>query len=311
MKLAFVVATKDRPADLRTLLASLVAQTRPIDQIVVVDASKEPVEAVFLEFPGLNTRYLRHSPPSAAGQRNRGVRSVDPNVDLVGFIDDDATLEPNAVEAMMGYWESATDDFGGVSFNIMNPPPVSGKWLKRSLVTERLGLYRSRTGQVAPSGWQTVMETVSETCLVDWLATGAVVWRRDILSKHSFDEYFEGYSYLEDLDFSYTVGKAFKLVVLAEAGYYHWPSSGGRGGSYHFGRIEVANRLYFVRKHKLSLWRCYVGIGVRIFLSLAGFALQARPSFLSRVAGNLVELCSRPFASSIAKKCKTSHCAET
>jgi hypothetical protein len=33
------------------------------------------------------------------------------------------------------------------------------------------------------------------------LPSGASVWRREIFDKFSFEEFFEGYSYLEDLDF--------------------------------------------------------------------------------------------------------------
>jgi len=41
-RLAFVVATKDRPEELRRLWRSLLAQTRRPDEVVVVDASAAP-----------------------------------------------------------------------------------------------------------------------------------------------------------------------------------------------------------------------------------------------------------------------------
>ena len=41
-KLAFVVATKDRPAELQRMWDSLVAQSRVPDEVVIVDASAHP-----------------------------------------------------------------------------------------------------------------------------------------------------------------------------------------------------------------------------------------------------------------------------
>lgn len=70
--ISLIVATKDRPDDLRKLLESLRRQIIRPAEIVIVDASHEPVELVVAEFPELTTRYLRHWPPSAAAQRNAG-----------------------------------------------------------------------------------------------------------------------------------------------------------------------------------------------------------------------------------------------
>ena len=49
--LTLVVATKDRPDDLRHMLNSLQNQTMPPEEIVLVDASSCPVEAILGEYP--------------------------------------------------------------------------------------------------------------------------------------------------------------------------------------------------------------------------------------------------------------------
>ena len=64
---------RQEPDDLRRLLESLRRQTAPPDEIIIVDASSEPVEPIIKEFPELAVRYLRHWPPSAAAQRNAGI----------------------------------------------------------------------------------------------------------------------------------------------------------------------------------------------------------------------------------------------
>ena len=298
MSIAFVVATKDRPGDLRTMLGSMADQSRRPDQVVIVDSSAEPVRSVAEEFGGLNVKYIHVDRPSASGQRNVGIRAVDGDMDLIAFLDDDAVLEAGSLEAMLDFWQTAPEGMGGAAFNWLNFQPTGGGWLKRSALCRWLGLYSPIKGQVMPSGWQTLAGVVSETTPVQWLPSGASVWRKEVFQRFCFDEFFDGYSYLEDLDFSYSVGRIYKLAVVAGAGFKHYPSPSGRSGMVLFGKVEVRNRLYFVRKHGLSVPRCYLGLVVRLLMTLAGaFSLRWRQN-LDRAWGNgiglLQSITSRP-----------------
>lgn len=269
------------------MLGSLFAQTRKPDQIIVVDASEPPVAEVARGMPGLNIVYSRHWPPSAAAQRNAGLQLVDKRATLIGFADDDTTFESNAFEAMLDFWRSAADDVLGASFNLLNYELPSGQPIKRSTFVNWLGLYASEPGAVARSGWQSIFGRTSATCYVDWLPSTAVLWRREVLSRTCFDEYFSGYSYLEDLDFSYGLSRRGKLAVVAEAGYCHYPSSHGRVSQRSFGRVEVRNRLYFVRKHGLSVMHCRCCIAIRAIMTLLNAVIKADPSQFSRLIGNI------------------------
>ena len=288
--MAFVVATKDRPEDLRTMLGSLAGQSRLPDQVVIVDSSAVPVQSVAEAFGELNVKYIHVDQPSASGQRNVGIRAVAEDMDLIAFLDDDAVLEPGSLEAMLDFWAAAPPEMGGAAFNWLNFQPTGGGWLKRSAACRWLGLYSPVNGQVMPSGWQTLSGIVSETTPVQWLPSGASVWRKEVFQRFRFDEFFDGYSYLEDLDFSYSVGRAYKLAVVAGAGFCHYPSRSGRSGMVRFGRVEVANRLYFVRKHGLSLWRCYLGLLIRMLMTLAGAFSRRWRQNLGRAWGNCIGL---------------------
>jgi hypothetical protein len=201
-------------------------------------------------------------------------------------------LEPGAMEAMLSFWENAPSDVGGAAFNWMNCPPRAGSWLKSSRMAFWLGLYSGRKGVVMPSGWQTIVGQVSETMFVEWLPSGAAVWRRGVFDNFRFDSWFDGYSYLEDLDFSYSVGKQYRLAIVADAGFRHYPSPSGRGAPYQFGKREVRNRLYLVRKHQLSVSRCYTGLFLRMLMTF-GRALRPRDTrhCLGRAWGNCVAIC--------------------
>ena len=286
-RISLIVATKDRPDDLRRLLESLRRQTVGPAEIVVVDASREPVEPVIAEFPELTTRYLRHWPPSAAAQRNAGIRACDPASTLIGFADDDTTFEPLAFANMLDFWKGAGPDILGTAFNFRNSPRRGYSFLKHSFLAERFGLYSARPGSVSLSGWQTVVGEVTETQFVEWLPSGASIFRLEVFDKGVFDEFFQSYSYLEDLDFSYTIGQVGRLAIVADAGFSHFPSPGGRVSARQFGRCEVRNRLYFVRKHGLSLTRCYMGIAIRLAISVCSGMVHLDTSLLLRALGNI------------------------
>ena len=91
--IAFVVATKDRPIDLHKMLQSLSDQTYIPNQIIIVDASKISVRSIVKNFQSLDIKYIYHPRPSAAAQRNIGIKAVNSNMALVGFLDDDVVLE--------------------------------------------------------------------------------------------------------------------------------------------------------------------------------------------------------------------------
>jgi len=291
LKIAFVVATKDRPEELQRLWQSLLIQSRMPDEVVVVDASARPSFLSGGEGVRPVLRFIRTAVASASRQRNVGLDAVGPDVDLVGFLDDDAVLEADAVEEMLRFWGMTGADVAGAAFNMTNHPPLDWPFLKRRPLIASLGLYSGRGGAVTSSGFQTMIGPVDTTVWTEWLPSGASVWRREIFSRIRFDEWFAGYSYLEDLDFSYRVGMTAKLAVVAPARYLHLPAVGGRGTGYAFGVREVLNRTHFVNKHAgLSLARCRAALGLRLVMSLAFAVREGKASYAARAFGNAVGL---------------------
>ncbi len=288
---ALIVATKDRPADLGRLLASLETQTTPPAQIVVVDGGTLSAEEVALSHRTLNIRYVKHRPPSAAGQRNRGIHEADRDIPFIGFLDDDTEFEADAMDRMVEFWRQAPPSMGGAAFNLMNHPPVFAQGLKSQAWAERMGLYSRTPGIVLPSGFHTMIGTVAEDLAVKWIPTTAAVWRRPVLMEFSFDEWFRAYGYIEDLDLSYRAGKKYGLAVIAAARYRHFPSPSCRVDHFSFGKKEVEVRLYFVRKHpEFSIARCRRALGVRMTMSFFLALRHMDVGYLKRAAGNFSAL---------------------
>jgi glycosyltransferase involved in cell wall biosynthesis len=288
---AVVIATRNRPAELRRLLRSLQDQTPRPGQVVVVDSSDQPERNLGREFQGLRLDYQHSRRRGAARQRNMGIKRVDRKIDLVGFVDDDAVLDRGALEQVRKFFMSAPPGIGGAALNLINHPDLDFRRLKASRLAKFLGAYSARPGTVSPSGFQTMIGSVDVDTFLDWLPSGAVFWRKGVLEKFEFDEWFEDYSYLEDLDLSYRVGKEYRLVVLSRAGHYHWPSASERLRGFKFGRKEVLNRLYFVRKNpEFSPGKAYLALFLRMLISLTFFLRRGDISFLYRSLGNVAGL---------------------
>jgi len=120
------------------------------------------------------------------------------------------------------------------------------------------------------------------------------LFRREVIDHNIFDEHFDSYSYLEDLDLSYTLSRTGQLAVVANAGFCHHPSPNGRISTRDFGRCEVRNRLYLVKKHRLSLARCYVGLLIRLAMSLGSGLMHPETGQLGRALGNVEEMIKPP-----------------
>lgn len=102
-----VIPTCDRPQSLRRALASVAAQSRRPDKVIVVNDGQERIENIVGEFSGrLAISVLRtehpYSGPSVA--RNLALDMLD--TPLVAFLDDDNLMWPRWVERATAFLES-------------------------------------------------------------------------------------------------------------------------------------------------------------------------------------------------------------
>lgn len=286
--LALVVPTKDRPEDLGRMLASLAAQTRLPDHVIVVDASDPPVEHVLANFSGLDIEYVRVFPPSLSVQRNAGMARLRKNATLAGYLDDDVVLEPGAVEAMLRFWESADANVGGAGFNIVNNP--APRWIA---LKHAFGIDSKHRGRMLASGFPTTICDVRSDLETDWLYGGATVWRRTVVETFPYDEWFVGTGFMEDVDYSFCVRSSYRLCVVANARLAHYSRPVRSDRQHLLGLWQVVNRMYFVRKNRdrglSTISATWATLG--LILLNSGLALtRADKNYLRRAIGNILGL---------------------
>lgn len=285
-KVAVVVPTKDRPRDLARMLGSVASQSHLPDQIIIVDGGDETVEDVVSKFPAMNIQYLRVYPPSLSRQRNAGMEAVDPSMTLAGYLDDDLVLESGAMETMLAFWEKAPPDVGGARFNIVNEEIPRGIRIKSLFAIES-----QQRGIVLHSGYQTSIGPASENRYARWLSGGVTLWRRQVIEKFSYDEWFQGTGYLEDVDYSYRVGKKYTLVVVANARVQHLSYPVRKERNYLLGKWQAINRMYFVKKNpEFSVPLFYWATLGQIMVNAGKSMAEWDSAGLRRALGNTVGL---------------------
>jgi glycosyltransferase involved in cell wall biosynthesis len=253
--LAFLIPTKDRPHDIENLLKSLAAQSIACGRVIIVDGGKS-IEALVAGYRDrLPVDYYPCQPPGQIRQRNLGIGKLDDTTALVGFLDDDLVLEPDALEKMIAFWNGAEPATAGVGFNIVNAPPARASFLARLLL-----MSSAEPGRVLRSGYNSRIDSINADLRTQWLGGGYTVWKREILHQYPQSDLKTRWAIGEDLRYSYPIGKAYPLHVCAAARVRHeyvYDQAPAQAIDRYRGRKSSLSIFYFVTLHEeLSRWAC-------------------------------------------------------
>ncbi|MDT7813206.1 MAG: hypothetical protein QOJ42_3122 [Acidobacteriaceae bacterium] len=223
-----VIPTFNRPHSLERSLDSLVAQNALPAQLIVIDGS--PAEDTRMVVDAWATAvgsqcevvYQQAFQLGAAEQRNQGVAiAAQP---FIWFFDDDILFESDCVKRL---WAAIKTDeaVGGVNAMITNQSYATPGRVTRTLFSLLDGKSRhSYAGKCIGPALNILPEddpNLPDVVQVEWLNTGCTIYRREALPSPPFDSHFTGYSFMEDVALSLTVGKKWKLRNARTARIYH------------------------------------------------------------------------------------------
>jgi GT2 family glycosyltransferase len=250
---SLIIITLRRPELLRQTLEALARQTRPLDEIVVVDNGPDPeTERVARD---LGARYVPEPRRGYGCARNRGL--AEARGDILYFLDDDCVAEPDWADMLHDSLSSGRADLAGGS-------RVSGR---RGLAA-RLE-YLSTDGPVLSPGLPAGSAR--------HLSTSNLIFRREVAERTGrFDE---SLAMCEDRDFTARAAAlGFRLRFEPAARVTHF-SSVDRAGEYlrrmrHYG---FGTSQYFAMRPEEPLARLFPrSPGARLlllpFLAAAGAA---------------------------------------
>ena len=96
MRVGVVIPTYNRAADLQRALKSVLSQTFPVTEIIVVDdGSTDNTEEVVAGF-GRNVRYIRQANAGPSAARNNGIRAT--TAEWIAFLDSDDWWMPEKIQ---------------------------------------------------------------------------------------------------------------------------------------------------------------------------------------------------------------------
>lgn len=286
-----VIATKDRPKQLRAVLSNLCRQTYSAKQVIVVDGSDHPDPSFIKQFSDLNIDYVRVYPPGLTKQKNASLTAVRPEITLIGFIDDDIVLEEHSLEAMMTFWENSSDNLAGAGLNLTNV--ARSRSLLKSLAKRLFFIDDMQFGKVLRSGLNTPIWNTATDKPVRWLGGGYTVWRKHVFDTFQFDEWYRGSGLGEDVNFSFQVGREYELAVVAKATATHSDHPTEAKEEFVLGKKQMTAWVYFVTGNPdLSLTMCLWGcVGTMLLNMVKGFS-SLNPKLVLRSLGNLIGLAS-------------------
>jgi GT2 family glycosyltransferase len=241
--IAVVLCTYHRPERARRLLASLALQTRPVDQLIVVDASRDAAtDEIAAAMPGLPwVSYWRVTEPlrGLTRQRNFGLMHVE--YDLVAYFDDDVELDRDCLRQMEQALLAQPELVGVGCFAEPWLAPTALWRLRRVL-----GIVPSLTpGSYTRSGMSVPWRFHAPTAEVvggDWLPGCAMMLKTEAAAKVRFDEALGGYGQAEDLDFSLRLRAEGRLAMAGAARCEHAHAPEGRPDAFRIGQMEIAHR---------------------------------------------------------------------
>lgn len=206
-RITAVIPTRNRPADLESAVASVYAQTRMPEKLLIIDqsperTSRERVEALAARHPGKLILNYVHDPAIKGLVHAKQVAAEKADGDLVCFLEDDLLLEPNYFAAVEQGFSAHPEMLGCCGLVTSMPPQPAGYLLlfhlfHRGIYADpRVGVHGHLKGENLP--------LIPSDCLSGGLSS----WRREVFTRVPFDIANEFFM-LEDMDFSKRASDAF------------------------------------------------------------------------------------------------------
>jgi GT2 family glycosyltransferase len=290
--ISIIIPTKNRKEDLLITLRSVIQQSCPPEEVVVIDQSQESCREGVLELfktsgNKLDLIYLWDKEiPGLAEARALGVKKS--GGEIVFFLDDDITLDRNCIENLLKTYEENPHlgGIGGVDTSWAN----KSLWLLLAKSIFTCGPLTGRRGGWFFTGWlpHYFHNRLTTPYPSWWLLGGIMSFKKHVVEEIGFDKQLVGHVFMDDVDLTFRASKKYCLVIDPKVRGYH------RGGMVaHYNTKEnyekrISGEWYFFKKNiektplniLLFLWSFLGRLLGALFVSLAQGTLDPLRGFL-------------------------------
>ncbi len=260
---------------LRKLLESLAGQSRPVDQVIVVDNGSTDDSAAVARGAGASVIELK-SNTGFSHAVNHGIRAAD--ADWIGILNNDVRLEPTWLENLLGKAEAGHAWFAtGKLLDSSGGGQIDGAF---DAICRGGCAWRCGHGRVDSPVWNQGRE-------IRFAPLTAAILKAQLFERVGvLDEEFE--SYLEDIDFGIRCATAgFGGIYVPEAVAYHQGSATLGGWHPDTVRRIARNQLLLIAKHYPPKWILRYGWPVVVAQALWGFTALSHGRFIAYLGGKL------------------------
>jgi hypothetical protein len=239
-RLAVVIATCNQIEYLNNLLESIKNNSQHPETVVVISSGINIDKVIGKYNQVVNIIHEHVNINSQSFQKNIGLEKIRTNHEFVLFLDDYFTLEDDFFARCYFKFKNLSEEVVGLGLKISNfkPEPITFPKL-------RLTIHNSskKAGHVTKSGIGVGYQENKNEIQTAWL-NALSIWRTYIFNEFKFAKMTSRYSAIEDLIFSYPIGKKCKLIYSIDL-------------TVHMQNREIAHDSYFYRAFYTNLHRRY------------------------------------------------------
>ena len=216
MNLAVLIATRNRPEQLNTLLISLRRSAKRISQVTIVSSGVDVSGVVNSHQTFIPINYFNSDISGQIAQKIKGIKLLPSNTEWAMFLDDDVIIPEYSINKLIDNYLTNSEYKGVAGFGLnLNNIELRRPRTLANLFLKIVGLHSDTPGAILKSGHAQKYLGTTETIYTQWL-NGLSVWRYDLLK--NYDPKFSGIDYAayEDVLFSYRVSKRNKLLFATD-----------------------------------------------------------------------------------------------
>lgn len=292
-RISIVIPTRDRPGGLSNLLSACLGQTYPPFEVVIVDDSpsgsaKTVFEAFSLKLKSLAStpKYVQGNSNGLTDSRNLGIGAC--RGDVILFLDDDTTLDQNALKTLAAFFGQNTSAIAVQPELIFSKDtPDSFPFLEKmeNAVHKALMLsYKKENTLVVRRSGMSVFPTRLTRPIFTQRLFGCCSYRRGVFDKMLFDTNLKRWGFMEDLDFSFRLYKMQprSLYAVPGAKIFHQASSQARLPRRIAIRMTVIHWFYVFFKDVyesslLNLFAFFWALAGNLIVDLIGLIIRKKP----------------------------------
>lgn len=216
--------------DLSPLLASLAAQSANPGEVIIALEEQPEEQPAYQALVELAEAYQQALPLTWVTRPTTDYRTlraealceVSDKAAAILILDDNLTLEPEALANLIYFWNSQTEPPAAAAMISAAPylssePQSQERDDKASLLQKLFCMGGDEKASLLPSGYPSPVKNVRKSQRAAWLEGRAILWRRDILEQNSFPPLRQQSREFEDVLFSYPIGKKEPLFICAAA----------------------------------------------------------------------------------------------